>query len=308
MAQDIRRNFRFHPEYGYRFLGYFSETSNQQDTIPFAALNSFCLENKIGEIYCCLTDISNGELKKLVDFGLNHFIKVKLVSDNREYYQKGIQIERHGQIPVLNAAAIPLDETLNQIIKRIFDLIFTIVVLFTILIWLIPLIAILIKLDSKGPVLFKQQRAGKRNMPFMCLKFRTMVMESPADFIQATRDDPRITRLGKILRKTSLDEFPQFFNVLLGDMSIVGPRPHPYKLNDDFAQKVRKLNSRHYVKPGISGLAQCMGYRGETKSVLEMKHRIMLDRFYVENWSLIFDLKIIIKTVVSLLNATEKAF
>ncbi len=308
LAQDIRRNFRFHPEYGYKFLGYFNESPAQQDVKPFDKIQSFCLENKVLEIYCCLPDISHLELKKLIDFGLNHFIKVKLVSDNRAFYQKGIQLERFGQIPVLNAAAISLDETINQVIKRIFDLCFTIILFFTVLIWLMPLLIILIKLDSKGPAIYKQLRAGKRNHPFKCLKFRTMVLDDDAEFVQATLNDPRVTRLGKLLRKTSLDEFPQFINVLKGEMSVVGPRPHPFKLNDDFAQKLRQLNSRHYVKPGVTGLAQCRGYRGETKNILEMKHRIVLDRFYVENWSLLFDIEIIFKTVLSLLKASEKAF
>ena len=135
-----------------------------------------------------------------------------------------------------------------------------------------------------------------------------MVYEPKSEFVQATRNDPRVTRFGKFLRKTSLDEFPQFINVLLGDMSVVGPRPHPIKLNDDFAQKIRKLNSRHYVKPGVTGLAQCMGYRGETIDILSMKHRITLDRFYVENWSLFFDVKIIFKTIESLVTKRGKVY
>lgn len=135
-----------------------------------------------------------------------------------------------------------------------------------------------------------------------------MILDEKADFVQAKQNDPRITRVGKFLRKTSLDEFPQFMNVLMGDMSIVGPRPHPIKLNDDFSSKIRKLMSRHYVKPGITGLAQCMGYRGETKSFLEMKNRITLDRFYVENWTMFFDIKIILQTAISLIRGSEKAY
>ena len=140
------------------------------------------------------------------------------------------------------------------------------------------------------------------------MKFRTMYLEEGDKFVQATRDDPRITRVGRLLRKSSLDEFPQFFNVLAGDMSIVGPRPHPIKLNDDYSPRIRKLMSRHYVKPGITGLAQCMGYRGETTNFLDMKNRITLDRFYVENWSMWFDVKIIFQTVFSLLRGPDKAY
>lgn len=308
LAQDVRRSFQFHPEYGYKFMGYVNTGAAQADSIPLEEIQKFSLENKIQEIYCCLQEISQTELKKLIDFGLDHFVKVNLVSDNREFYQKGIELEKYGQIPVINAAAVPLDDPFNQVVKRIFDIVFTLILTFTVLIWLIPVIMILIKLDSKGPAIYKQLRAGKGNKPFMCLKFRSMVTEKDDKFVQAKQNDPRVTRIGKILRKTSLDEFPQFFNVLKGEMSVIGPRPHPLKLNDDYALLVRKLNSRHYVKPGVSGLAQCMGYRGETKNVLEMKHRITLDRFYVENWSLLFDIRIIFKTVMSLTKIADKAF
>ena len=308
LAQKLRRDFRFHPEYGYKFLGYFDQHTRAHDVKSFRDVQVFCLEAGVNEIYCCWPDISSMELKGLIDFGLNHFIKVKLVTDTSEYSQKGIQLERFGKIPVLNVAAIPLDDSRNQVIKRIFDICFTAIISVTILIWLIPLIAVMIKLDSEGPVLFKQLRAGKSNKPFNCLKFRTMILDEKADFVQAKQNDPRITRVGKFLRKTSLDEFPQFMNVLMGDMSIVGPRPHPIKLNDDFSSKIRKLMSRHYVKPGITGLAQCMGYRGETKSFLEMKNRITLDRFYVENWTMFFDIKIILQTAISLIRGSEKAY
>jgi putative colanic acid biosynthesis UDP-glucose lipid carrier transferase len=308
LAYDLRRNFRFHPEYGYKFLGFFSDSIAAADIRPYADIRDFCIRMGVKEIYCCWPHIKNEALKDLINFGLDNFIKVKLVTDTSKLSQKGLQLERIDQIPVVNVAAIPLDESVNQIIKRLFDLFFTLFTFVTVLIWLIPLVAILIKIDSRGPVLFRQQRAGKGNRPFMCFKFRTMILEDGAAFVQATVNDPRITRLGKILRKTSLDEFPQFFNVLAGDMSVVGPRPHPIKLNDDFADRIRKLMSRHYVKPGITGLAQCMGYRGETRNLMEMKNRITLDRFYVERWSLGLDLMIILKTVKSLLVGSKKAY
>jgi lipopolysaccharide/colanic/teichoic acid biosynthesis glycosyltransferase len=135
-----------------------------------------------------------------------------------------------------------------------------------------------------------------------------MILNNEADSKQATKDDDRITRLGKFLRKSSLDEIPQFFNVLLGDMSVIGPRPHPLKLNEQFSSTIDRLMSRHYVKPGITGLAQCMGYRGETKNIHDMRNRIKLDRFYIENWSFFLDIKIMVQTVVSLLRGNENAY
>jgi len=235
-------------------------------------------------------------------------IKVKLIGDSRSFQQKALELEQFDQIPVFNISTIPLDDIRNQITKRIFDLVFSSIVIVTVLSWMIFVIAIAIKLDSRGPVFFRQRRSGKGNKPFDCLKFRTMILNPEADTKQATADDPRITKLGAFLRKTSLDEFPQFLNVALGDMSIVGPRPHPIKLNEKFKPLVNKYMIRHYVKPGITGLAQVMGYRGETRHVHEMRNRIKLDRFYIENWSFYFDMKIVVQTAASVLTGNPKAY
>jgi len=212
------------------------------------------------------------------------------------------------QTPGMEIPVLALDESQNQFVKRVFDIVFSLLFLVLVLSWLLPIIAILIKLDSKGPVFYNQLRNGRSNKPFRCIKFRTMVTASDRDFKQATRDDTRITRFGKFLRKSSIDELPQFINVLIGDMSIIGPRPHPIKLNEQFLPLISNLMSRHYVKPGITGLAQCMGYRGETRDLSDMENRIRLDRFYIENWSFWLDVKIIVLTVVSLVRGSEKAY
>jgi exopolysaccharide biosynthesis polyprenyl glycosylphosphotransferase len=208
---------------------------------------------------------------------------------------------------VLNVAAVPLDERNNQLVKRAFDIVFSSIVIVAVLSWLLPIIGILVKLSSPGPLFFKQIRAGKGNKPFYCLKFRTMVVNTP-EFKQATRNDPRVTKIGSFLRKTSLDELPQFFNVLKGEMSIIGPRPHPLKLNEQFLPRIEKFMARHYIKPGITGLAQAKGYRGETKTDHAMRGRVKLDRFYIENWSFILDLKIVIATIVSLVKGDQQAY
>ncbi|MBR9777423.1 MAG: capsular biosynthesis protein, partial [Cytophagales bacterium] len=174
--------------------------------------------------------------------------------------------------------------------------------------WLFPIIAILIKLDSNGSVFFKQLRHGKNNQLFYCYKFRTMVKNKDADTKQATVNDARITRIGKFLRKSSLDELPQVFNVLLGNMSIVGPRPQAVPMNLEFAKEIDNFMSRHQVKPGITGLAQSKGYRGEISSYSELYSRYRLDNFYVRKWNLIFDIKIIVETAVSLLLKSDKAY
>jgi len=200
------------------------------------------------------------------------------------------------------------DNYSKRLLKRVFDIAFSFFTLVFVVSWLFPIIAILIKLDSNGSVFFKQLRHGRDNQLFYCYKFRTMVKNKDADIKQATVNDSRITRIGKFLRKSSLDELPQIVNVLFGDMSIVGPRPQAVPMNIEFAKEIDNFMSRHQVKPGITGLAQCKGYRGEISSYHELHSRFRLDFFYVRNWCLIFDIKIIIDTAVSLMTKSEKAY
>jgi putative colanic acid biosysnthesis UDP-glucose lipid carrier transferase len=307
LGWEMRKFFRLHPEYGYRFLGYFDQRIKNGEVNNIDDLDDFCKFNDVHEIYCCLPYLDSSRVKSLVDFGLNNLIKVKLITDYRGFFQRGLYLERYDQIPVLNVAAVPLDERSNQLIKRAFDLLFSLSVFIFLLSWLIPVIALIIKLDSRGPVFFKQKRAGKGNKPFYCLKFRTMVVHD-SEFKQATKNDSRITSVGKFLRKTSIDELPQFLNVVTGEMSIIGPRPHPLKLNEQYSPRIEKFMARHYIKPGITGLAQAKGYRGETKTDHSMRGRVKLDRFYIENWSFILDLKILIATVIAITKGDQQAY
>ncbi|MFT7161492.1 MAG: putative colanic acid biosynthesis UDP-glucose lipid carrier transferase, partial [Bacteroidia bacterium] len=221
---------------------------------------------------------------------------------------KNLSVQKYGTIPVINVNSIPLDKTLNRFFKRVFDLAFSFFVMIFVLSWLIPLVGLLIKLESKGPVFFRQTRHGKNNTLFLCWKFRTMIVNEEADTKQASINDSRITKIGAILRKTSIDEFPQFINVFLGDMSIVGPRPHPVNLNNIFSPKIDRFVQRHAVKPGVTGLAQAKGYRGETQTFSQMYGRVRLDRFYVKNWSLLLDLKIILLTVYTIIWKTDNVY
>ncbi|WP_339902002.1 sugar transferase [uncultured Cyclobacterium sp.] len=200
------------------------------------------------------------------------------------------------------------DKYSKRLGKRIFDIGVSVFTLIFVLSWLFPIIAILIKMDSKGSVFFKQLRHGKNNQLFYCYKFRTMVKNNDADTKQATVNDARITRVGRFLRKSSLDELPQVFNVILGDMSIVGPRPQAVPMNIEFAKEIDNFMFRHHVKPGITGLSQSKGYRGEISSFTELYSRYRLDSFYVRKWNLIFDLKIVIETAVSLISKSDKAY
>lgn len=304
LSEEIRKHYLVNSHEGYRFKGYFDHKSNSALMLSLA---EFCKESEVHEILYCVDNPNQSQLQQLVSFGLDSLIKVKLISGSSAQVQS-IQLGKFDQIPAFDLATLPLDEYRNQAIKRMFDLIFSTIFLVTVFSWLYPLLAVLIKLDSKGPVFFIQLRNGLKNLPFGCYKFRTMSFEQNAEFKQATKNDTRITSVGKFLRKSSFDELPQFINVFKGEMSLIGPRPHPIKLNEDFAQKIATLTSRHYVKPGLSGLAQCMGYRGETKTLEEMENRVRLDRYYIENWTFWLDLKIIFLTILSLLRGSEKAY
>lgn len=304
LARDVRRHFLTNPGEGYRFVG-----TLDLDSGVMQKIQALSAEKEIHQIFYCVPNVKPEELRELVQYGLNSLISVKIVVDS----SGGVAGQRSllsgdDQTPGHEISALALDEPQNQFIKRAFDLIFSLLFTLLVLWWLIPIMGLLIKLDSRGPVFYLQSRNGRNNKPFLCIKFRTMVVEGSKEFRQATKNDDRITRLGKFLRKSSIDELPQFLNVLKGEMSIIGPRPHPIKLNEHFMPLISNLLSRHYVKPGITGLAQCMGYRGETKDLADMENRIRLDRFYIENWSFWLDLKIVVLTVVSLIRGSEKAY
>ena len=310
MATDLVSYFQKNPGIGYKFLGYFDNNPQKDQKVIGGVdkIKSYVLNENVDIIFCCLPRLYDNEVKKLIDFAENNLIKIKILSQFSKLGNRNLSIQKYGDIPIINVTAIPLDSRPNRVLKRAFDMIFSSLVIIFILSWLVPIVSLLIRLESKGPIFFLQQRNGKDNSPFLCYKFRTMVVNQEADVKQATKDDPRITKLGNILRKTSIDELPQFINVFLGDMSVVGPRPHPLKLNLEFQPRIDRFIQRHAVKPGITGLAQAKGFRGETSLFSDMSGRVRLDRFYVKNWSLLLDVKIIILTIVSIVRGSENAY
>ena len=215
----------------------------------------------------------------------------------------GIHVSRNlSGIIKYKSAATPLhiqpcDYRINRVLKRITDIIFATFIIIFILSWLTPILAVLIKLDSKGPVFFLQKRNKRNGKIFLCIKFRSMIVNQDADLVPAAVNDPRITRIGKFLRPTYLDEFPQFLNVLWGDMSVVGPRPHMISENLRYDELVEHYDYRNKVKPGITGLAQVMGYVGSTGNIREMQDRVNMDIFYVRHWSLKLDISILYNTI-----------
>lgn len=307
-AINLKEIFENRKDYGYRFQGYFSDSIQNKDVKgKIEDLNNYVLENKIDEIYCSLNEISNEKLKELVEFADDNNKMIKFIPDSKEIFSKNLRIDYYELFPVLSLQKTQLHNPSIKGLKRFFDVTFSIFVIAFILSWLIPLIAILIKLESRGPVFFKQGRPGLDEHEFYCFKFRSMQVNDITE-TEASKNDPRVTKMGRFMRKTSIDELPQFFNVLLGDMSVVGPRPHLWSQNKSYASKVKKYMVRHYVKPGITGLAQVKGYRGEIETDEDMVNRIKFDVFYIENWSIVMDIKIIIQTVINIFKGEEKAY
>jgi undecaprenyl-phosphate galactose phosphotransferase/putative colanic acid biosynthesis UDP-glucose lipid carrier transferase len=305
IADEIRKYYSLNPHERFRFVGQIDST---ETTHLLTDIKDFCDRHDVHQIFWCAPNASPQQLNDLVSFGLESLIQVKIVVETASSSTRILSFQEKEFQATLEIAALPIDDAWNQSIKRLFDSIFSLAFVMLILSWLLPLIAIMIKVDSRGPVFFVQKRNGLKNRPFGCIKFRTMVVNQEADTKQATKDDARITSVGKFLRKSSIDELPQFINVLKGEMSLIGPRPHPIKLNEKFAVHIQNLMARHYVKPGITGLAQCLGYRGETKDLADMENRVRLDRYYIEHWSFWLDIKIVFLTVVSLLRGSEKAY
>lgn len=272
------------------------------------ALFSYIKKEKVDEIYCSLSEINPIDVKTITRFADNNLIIVKFIPEENTVLNKDLKRDLYGIVPVLEFRNIPLDNSFNLALKRIFDIVFSLSVILLIMTWLTPLLAILIKLESKGPVFFKQKRNGYNYRSFNCFKFRSMILNNKADLIQVSKEDQRITKIGKIIRQTSIDELPQFFNVFIGDMSVVGPRPHMLSHTEMYANRVDKFMVRHFVKPGITGLAQISGYRGEVETDKDIIGRVRYDIFYIENWSIFLDIKIIIQTIIKAVKGDEKAY
>ena len=304
----LKEVFENRKDYGYRFFGFFSDKKQNPDIKgKIEDLKNFTIVNRIDEIYCSLNEISNDRLKDLVEFADDNNKTIKFIPDSKQIYSKNLKVDYYELFPVLSLQKTQLHDPTVKGFKRAFDILFSLFIILFVLTWLMPIIALLIKIESKGPVFFKQGRPGLDEKEFYCYKFRSMKLNGKTEE-EASRNDPRVTKIGRFMRKTSIDELPQFFNVLLGDMSVVGPRPHLWSQNKSYATKIKKYMIRHYVKPGITGLAQVKGFRGEIETEEDMINRIKYDVFYIENWSIIMDLKIILQTVINIFKGEEKAY
>ena len=292
-----------HPELGYRCDGIYTFNSKNK-SISFPCLGKF---SDLEDSFLANFDIIFFSQKLKIKHQENIIIradslniKVNSIPELVFYDYKNFFISKISTVPYVSINSLPLDNFFNLMIKRSFDIVFSFLITLLILSWLIPIFGLIIKFSSKGPMFFIQKREGFKGNFFRCIKFRTMVVNSQSDSKWADDNDKRLTRFGKFLRFSTLDEMPQFLNVLFGDMSVVGPRPHPVNLNNEYNKEIEGFNKRHRFKPGITGLAQSKGYSGFISSFSDMRERVKMDVFYFRNWTLLLDIKIVILTALNL--------
>jgi len=295
------------------FIGFVGNDDDIYDSIngddAISAKLEVAVEAGVKEIYVAIAPNRMNDVSRLVSVADQQCVRLKFVPDIGGALAAPYTISYvGGEFPMITLRNEPLEVMGNRFKKRAFDVIFSFFVIVFVMSWLYPIIAILIKIQSPGPVLFKQLRSGRNDEPFWCWKFRSMKINKDSDSKQATKDDDRITKIGHFLRRTSLDEMPQFFNVFFGSMSVVGPRPHMLKHTEEYKQIISQFMVRHFLKPGITGWAQVNGFRGETKQDDAMENRVKFDIFYLENWTSMLDVKIIFMTVINVFRGEDNAY
>lgn len=302
------------PHYGYDIKGVFYDGECDIEELKNLRLGetkdiySYLATNQdIKEIYGFYPHEQQDRIAMLSKYCDNHLIRFFYVP-SLDAFKSSLTLHILDGIPVFSRREEPLANPLNKIIKRLFDFTVSAFFLITLFPWIFIVVSIMIKIQSPGPIFFKQARTGLDGKVFNCIKFRTMKVNDQADTLQATADDPRKYPFGDFMRRTNIDEFPQFINVLRGDMSLVGPRPHMLKHTEEYSHIINRYMVRHLAKPGITGLAQVSGFRGETKHIDQMEGRVRLDIEYIENWTFLMDLRIIIKTITNMLRKEENAY
>lgn len=300
---------------GYNLIGVFTDKElngfpvgvvklgNVADTLTWLANHK-----NVGELYCGLSSDRAADILHIIDYCEGNLIRFYSVPNMRNYLKRNMVTETFDDVAVLAIRREPLSSLGKRFEKRLFDIIVSGLFLCTLYPVIYIFVGIAIKLSSKGPVYFKQKRNGLDGKVFECIKFRSMKVNTQCDTLQSTKDDPRKTRVGNFLRCTNIDELPQFINVFKGDMSLVGPRPHMLKHNEEYSRLIDRYMVRHFVKPGITGWAQVNGFRGETKELFEMAGRVQADIWYIEHWSFWLDIRIMFKTVANMLHGEEKAY
>lgn len=316
-ALDLYETINKYYYYGYKCIGFLDNTVSKLNGCLYMGkvndLGNVLKEHVVDEVVIALPNTQNNQIQQCIQVCDFYSTKVRLIPDLNQYASSSVQVNNIGLVPVINVRSLPLDKAENRFLKRLFDICFSLAFFLILGFWLLPLIALIIKLTSKGPAIFKQERWGLNNEKIICYKFRTMVANSSdidqnGFYHQASKNDSRITPFGYYLRRTNMDELPQFWNVLLGNMSVVGPRPHPTPLNIQSMHTVENYMLRHVVKPGISGWAQVNGCRGETRVHGSMQKRVNFDLYYIHRWTFWLDNQIILQTIINIIRGDQNAY
>lgn len=295
-------------------LGFIEDEQNVTELTTYPILSDIrniiqvAKDMDVQEIFSTITPEQNEYVYGLMHQAEMECVRFKVVPNLSFFFSKPVIIDYIKDLPILSLRSEPLEDVGNRLKKRIIDIVVSLLVVVFILSWLIPILGLLIILESPGPVFFSQLRSGKNNNLFNCFKFRSMAVNKDADLKQASKDDMRITKLGRFIRKTSLDEFPQFINVLKGEMSLVGPRPHMVKHTSDYSKTVDQYMIRHFLKPGITGWAQVNGCRGEITNPEQIKMRVSNDLWYLENWNVWLDVRILFLTIYNVVKGEKNAY
>lgn len=315
---NIARNLYLHTQNdtasGLKLMGYFADEPRTDVTDygylgkPEEAVQYIEEHKNLHNVYCMLPSSENPLINRIMAACDHSMVRYNHIPDSFNYQRHNMSFLVVKSTPIFTLRYEPLTFLTNRIIKRTFDIIFSLLVLVTIFPWIYLIIGTLIKLSSPGPIFFKQKRSGMEGKEFYCYKFRSMKVNVDSDTVQATKDDPRKTRIGEFIRKTSIDELPQFINVLKGEMSVVGPRPHMLKHTEQYSEMISSYMVRHLAKPGITGWAQVNGARGETQELWQMEDRVEKDIWYIEHWSLMLDIVIIWRTVFNAVRGEKNAY
>ena len=296
-----------------QIIGFIEDKMNVRELTHYPVLSDtnnvleIAKKYDVQEIFSTITPEQDSDIYNLMYQAEKECIRFRIVPNLNIFITRDVHIEYFGELPILSLRSEPLDDVGNRIKKRVLDIIISSFVIIFILSWLVPILGLLIILESKGSIFFSQLRTGKDKKPFKCLKFRSMMVNQEADLKQATQNDTRKTKIGKFIRKTSLDEFPQFLNVFKGDMSLVGPRPHMVKHTSDYSKFIDEYMVRQFIKPGITGWAQIHGFRGEITNPEQIQKRVDKDLWYLENWTLWLDIQILFLTIYFVMKGDKNA-
>lgn len=316
-AKDFYDTINLHTYYGYKCIGFLDDEKTRMNGCPYLGriedLNTILENTEVAEVIIALPNSKHQQISSTIETCDFHATRLRMIPDLYLYAASNISINTIGMLPVINLRSLPQDRWSNKLLKKAFDVSFSLAFFILIGWWFMPLIALLIKISSRGPVFFKQERWGLNNKKIVCYKFRTMFYGSPetddkGGFLQATKNDSRVTPFGRFLREWNIDEFPQFWNVLLGNMSVVGPRPHVTPLNISSIQNVDRYMLRHLVKPGITGWAQVNGCRGETTAPGSMQRRVNYDLYYIHSWTFWMDCQIVLQTIINIIKGDQNAY